>query len=195
MTTPSLEQVAEAVVRRAQRQGSVVARDVRAELRLAALPEDQWKAVVAIARPVLRFRQGRYYHKDAFSPRLLKEQAQRRAVQRVLRGLLKQHRARSKEAERRGQVRLDFIQPVTVRTEDGKTYALLCRDLSATGIRLLGTRRLLGQRVRVTLPPVEGQPPCVVLMRVLWTCAVGDDLFENGGTFLELVEEPDPLAS
>jgi hypothetical protein len=23
-------------------------------------------------------------------------------------------------------------------------------------------------------------------MRILWTCAVGDDLFENGGRFLEV---------
>jgi len=23
-------------------------------------------------------------------------------------------------------------------------------------------------------------------VRILWTCAVGDDLFENGGNFLEL---------
>jgi hypothetical protein len=28
------------------------------------------------------------------------------------------------------------------------------------------------------------------LMQVLWTCAIGDDLFENGGSFLELIKSP-----
>src|SRR5947207_289562 len=46
---PSLQDVADAVVRRAQRQGHVVPRDIRGELKLAGLPEEKWKEVTALA--------------------------------------------------------------------------------------------------------------------------------------------------
>ena len=49
-----------------------------------------------------------------------------------------------------------------------------------------GTKRLLGQKVLVTLPNPEGGPSTKFVVRVLWTCSVGDDLFENGGNFLEV---------
>ena len=42
---------------------------------------------------------------------------------------------------------------------------------------------LVGNKVRVTLSSKEG--PLTLMVRILWTCAVGDDLFENGGNFLE----------
>jgi hypothetical protein len=66
---------------------------------------------------------------------------------------------------------------------------LLSRDLSTTGIRLVGTKRLLGQKVRVLIPNGEGAP-LDFLVRILWTCPVGDDLVENGGTFIS-VGHPD----
>ena len=188
MSPNPLQSVVDAVVRRAQRQGFVVPRDVRTELRLAGQAEEHWKAALELARGSLVYRQGRYYHKSAVSPRLEQEQKQQQAIQKVIRGLIRQHRKQIKSQERRGQTRVDFIQPVTVRTEDGKEFQLLSRDLSPTGIRLLGTRRLLGQKVRVDLPEVGGADGCTIVVRVLWTCAVGDDLFENGGTFVELVK-------
>ena len=183
----SIQQVADAVVRLAHRQGFVVARDVRTELKLAGLPEEQWKDVVTLAKASLNYRQGRYYHLGTVSPRLQKEQEQQRTIQKTIRQLLKNHRAALKQDERRGQSRVSFIQPVKVITEDGKEYALLSRDLSPTGIRLLGTKQLLGQKVRVVLPSAQETAPCQIMLRVLWTCAVGDGLFENGGSFLELV--------
>jgi PilZ domain len=186
--TATLENVAHAVVREAQRKGYVVPRDIRTELKLAGLPEDQWKEVAALTKESLHYRQGRYYPLGAISPRLQKEQEQQRVIQKVVRQLIKQHRAAIKQQDRRGQERIDFIQPVAVHTEDGKSFQLLSRDLSSTGIRLLGTRRLLGQKVRIDLPPVGDSPTCSVWVRVLWTCAVGDDMFENGGTFLEIVQ-------
>ncbi len=189
MTALSREQVAEAVLRRALRQGFIVARDVRAELRLAGLPESEWKAVIALARPALLVRQGRYYHKDAYSPRLEQERAQQQAIRKAIQALLKEHRARHRDDERRGQMRIDYIQPVKIQTEDGKEQSLLSRDISVTGIRLLGTQRLLGQKVIVLLPQNSGQPPCRLQTRILWTCAVGDALFENGGTFMQLIED------
>jgi hypothetical protein len=185
MPSNDLQPVADAVLQLAKRQGFVTARDVRSELRIAGLPEATWKDVLAQVHESLVHRQSRYYHKDAFSPRLQKEHVQQQAIVKVIKKLIKQHKTRAKTDERRGQERVDFVQPVKIRTEDGKEFALLSRDLSATGVRLLGTKRLLGQKVQLELPNADA--PLRLLVRVLWTCAVGDDLFENGGNFLELL--------
>jgi hypothetical protein len=183
----TLQQVADTVVRRAQRQGFVVPRDIRAELSLAGLPEDHWQHIVDLARGSLNHRQGRYYHIAALSPRLQEEQNQQRLIQRAIRKVIRHYRDVADRHERREEDRIDYIQPVKVRTDDGREFNLLSRDLSPTGIRILGTKRLLGQKVRVVLPPGEGEEPLVFLVRILWTCSVGDDLFENGGTFVEVV--------
>ena len=70
----NLQQIAKAVIRRAHRQGYVVPRDIRSELALAGLPEDQWKLVASLTREWLNYRQGRYYHIESVSPRLQQEQ-------------------------------------------------------------------------------------------------------------------------
>jgi hypothetical protein len=187
MTPVDLQSVADSVLRLAKRQGFVLSRDVRSELRMAGLPEEPWKDVIALIHRSLVQRQGRYYHKETFSPRLQKKHAQQQAIQKVIRKLIKQHRSRGKGDERRGQARVDFMQPVKVRMDDGAESTLMSRDLSATGVRLLGTKRLLGQKVQIDLPTGNGEAPCRLLVRILWTCAVGDDLFENGGSFVELL--------
>jgi hypothetical protein len=187
MNPTDLQPVADGVLRLAKQHGFVTSRDVRSELRIAGLAEAEWKNVIALTKETLVRRQGRYYHKDAFSPRLQKEHVQHQAVEKAIRRLIKQHKRKSKTDERRGQARIDFVQPVKVRTEDGKEFALMSRDLSATGVRLLGTKRLLGQKVQLELPSGNGDPACKLLVRILWTCAVGDDLFENGGSFMELL--------
>ena len=188
MSDDAYQNVADSIVRLARRVGSITPRDVRMELRIAGLPESGWKDVLELARPRLLKRQGRYFCKETFSPRVQKEQAQRLAMQKAIRRLIRLHQKQAKDLERRGQARVDFVHPIPVRTEDGQTFTLLSRDLSATGIRLIGTRRLLGQKVDVSLPAGPESPPCRMRVRILWTCAVGDDLFENGGSFLELVE-------
>jgi hypothetical protein len=185
MADPALQPVAESVIRRAQRQGYVTPRDVRSELVLAGLPEDHWKDVLELARSSLNYRQGRYYHASAVSARLFQEQEEQRRIDKAIRRLISQHRAALKQNERRGQSRSDFVQTVRVRTDDGKVLNLLSRDLSTTGIRLLGTKQLLGQKIQVELPQ-DLDPPLLFTVRILWTCAVGDDLFENGGSFLSL---------
>lgn len=182
----TLKDVADAVIRRAQRLGSVTPRDLRGELKLAGMPETDWKEVVQLAQSSLHYRQGRYYPVSAKRLHLEKEQEQRRAIEKVIRKLIRMHKVAAKNQERRGQTRVDFIQPVQVITEDGKTHGLLSRDLSTSGIRILGTKRLLGQKVYVLMPQGQDQPPCRLLVRVLWTCAVGDELYENGGMFLEI---------
>ena len=157
-------------------------------MRIAGLPEERWKEAIALVQDSLVQRQGRYYHKDAFNPRAQKERAQQLAIQKIIRKLIKQHRNRAKEEDRRNQARIDFIQPVKIRTEDGKEHTLVSRDLSATGVRLLGTKRLLGHKVQIELPSGNAEPACRLSVRILWTCAVGDDLFENGGNFVELLD-------
>ncbi len=185
MSSQSLQDVADSILRLAKRQGHVTAREIRSEVRLAGLEETAWKDALALVRSSLVLRQGRYYHKEAYNPRVQKEHAQQLAIQKVIRRLIRLHKERAKSDERRGQVRIDFIQPVKIRTEDGAEHTLMSRDLSTTGVRLLGTRRLLGHKIQLTLPSGTDQPPCRLLVRILWTCAVGDDLFENGGNFLE----------
>src|SRR5262249_21785819 len=120
---------------------------------------------------------------------------QQQIVFHTVRGLIRRHRATRAENERRRQDRIDFIHPAKVHTEDQRQFRVLTRDLSPTGIRLLGSRSLLGQKVRVQLAPIGGRT-CSFLVRILWSCEVGDQLFENGGSFVALVEnECDPTAS
>ncbi len=186
MISANLQGIADLVIRRAQRQGFVLPREVREVLTDAGLSGSLWKDVVAVARPSLRYRQGRYYYQAPVSPRVAQEQSQQRTIQRVVRQLIRQHKKASGEVERRGEDRIDFIHPVQVRTEDRREFTLLSRDLSPTGIRLIGTRRFLGQKVRVVIPNPAGPHPWDFLVRILWTCPVGEDLVENGGTFIEV---------
>jgi hypothetical protein len=59
---------------------------------------------------------------------------------------------------------------------------MLGRDLSASGIRLVGASSLLGQKVRVLLLGPEG-PLMAFGVRILWACPTGPGLIENGGAF------------
>lgn len=190
MTATDLRGVADLVVRRARRQGYVVQRDVREELRQAGEPEALWKDVVALARQSLTLRRGRYYYTAAASERVRSEQDRQEGVRHAVEELLRDSPAGAGgPVERREQDRVDFVQTVAVRAEDGAEFSLLSRDLSPAGIRLVGTRRLLGQKLRVLVPRGGGRPPYDFLVRILWTCAVGDGLFENGGAFLEVHSE------
>jgi hypothetical protein len=187
ITMTDLKGIADAVIRRAQRQGFVVPREMREELARAGLPEGLWKDVLALAQPLLAYRQGRYYYVSAVSSRMEHEQHQQRVIQRAVRQLIRQYKAEAAQIERRQHGRVDFILPVKVLTEDHRELTLLSRDISNTGIRLIGTRGLLGQKVRVLVARGEGVPPRCFLVRIVWTCAIGDEMFENGGNFLEVI--------
>jgi len=186
MTLTDIQEVANTMVQRAQVRGYVVPREIRQELSHAGLPDGQWKEVVDLARPSLYYRQGRYYYVTTVSPRLRAELSQQERIHQTIRQLIRRHKQNASQVERRRQDRIDFIQPVKVQTEDRREFSLLSRDLSPTGIRLIGTRSLLGQKIRVVIQDNQ-EEPTVFLVRVLWTCAIGDDLFENGGAFLEVV--------
>jgi hypothetical protein len=184
MSAADLQPIADAAVRRAEQQGFILPREVRALLSEAGHDESRWKDV--LAETALRCRGGRYYPAPS-SSRARRDQDQQHAILKAVRQMVRLHRAAANPSERREQARTDFIQTVKVRTEDGHEYTLVSRDVSATGIRLLGTRRLLGQKVRVFIPgPDSKDQGWTFLVRVLWTLAIGDDLFENGGAFLEI---------
>jgi hypothetical protein len=185
MTANNLQGVADQVVRRAQKQGYVVPREVREELAHASIAESLWKDVLALARASLSYRQGRYYYSAPVSERVHALQSQQLTVQAAVTDLIQQHQANRRRVERREQGRVDFIQPVKVIAEDGREFTLLSRDLSATGIRLLGTRRLLGQKVHVIIS-TGASAALDFLVHILWTCPVGDDLVENGGTIVSV---------
>jgi hypothetical protein len=187
MISTNLQGVAELVLRQAQRQGYILPRQIRAVLSGAGVSESLWKDVLAVARPALAYRKGRYYYTAPVSDRVREEQSHQRVIQKAIREIIRQHRGAAR-VERREEDRIDFVQPVKVKTEDGREFTLLSRDLSATGIRLIGTRRFLGQKIRISIPSANGIDSCEFVVRILWTCAVGEDLVENGGTFLELTD-------
>jgi hypothetical protein len=113
------------------------------------------------------------------------EQAQQSDIHEAIRLLAQRHRESVERLDRRGQDRIDFICPVQVILEDGQQVTLLTRDLSPTGIRLIGVRRLLGQKVHILIPSGQADGGnWDFQVRILWTCPVGDELIENGGTFL-----------
>jgi hypothetical protein len=195
MTVAEIPEIASRVLDRAQLQGYVTRREIRDELRKAGQPDDTWRDVLAILRESLHFRQGRYNYICQFDSRLEQELLRQRRVHRSVRSVIRRHCARENRPERRRQGRIDFIKPVKVQASDGHVYTLLSRDLSLTGIQLLGSRSLLGQKIHVWIPTgEEGRPPHCFLVRIVWTAMVGDGLYENGGSFLEKVDAADPSA-
>jgi hypothetical protein len=186
MTVVELPEIATRVLDRAQQRGFVTRREIREELRKSGQPDGSWRDVLAILCESLHFRQGRYNYVCPFDSRLEQELLQQRRIHRSVREVIRRHRAQEHVHERRRQGRVDFIKPVRVRTADGHEYTLLSRDLSVTGIHLLGSRSFLGQKVHLWIPGEEGQ--LCLLVRILWTSMVGDGLFENGGAFLEKVD-------
>jgi hypothetical protein len=184
-----LQGVSNAVLRLAQRQGYVVPRDVRKALAVAGISGDFWREVIGLAHDALTYRQGRYYYHGAAGSPGEQEARHQRDIQRVVRAIVRRHKAETSSSERRRQSRVDFIQPVQIHLEDGRTLTLLSRDISTLGLCLIGTRSLLGQKIRVEVPlgePGLGAEIISFVVRILWTCSIGDDLYENGGNFLEM---------
>jgi len=187
-----LHGVAQAVVSRARSEGFVVPRTIRQELAQAGMPDGQWKDVLALVRPQLGYRQGRYYFVSPMAARMRQAKRNQQAIQRAVRQLLGAYKkAVAQHSERRQQFRFPLCRPVTVYTDDGRELHVFSRDISASGIRLIGTYNLQGQRVRCRIAADDGDsPPCCFLVQVLWASAAGDNLYENGGIFVELVLSP-----
>jgi hypothetical protein len=194
------QEVVDAVRRRAEEQGFVVSRDVRAELRQAGLADTLWKEIVKLAGPALSYRQGRYYYVPAGPPRLRarvrREHRQHRTLTRAVRFLIRQQRAaEAVQIERRSHPRMHFVCPVQAQTDDRRVLNLLSREISVCGVRLIGSYDLLGRKIHLWIPrPDDNAERCCFLVQILWSAHVADGLWENGGVFLELVDaEPSGL--
>jgi PilZ domain-containing protein len=187
LAPPDLQPIVDAVTRRAEEQGQLSARQVREELAKANADPRLWKEVLRRAGPTLE-RRGNHYH---FVPRpspVRERQAElQERIHNVVHDLVDQYRRAAALHDRREADRIAFQQPVSVRLANDEVHQVVTKDISASGMRLLGSRDLLAQKIRVTVPRPEGAP-CEFLMRIVWTCRVGDDLYENGGVFLGLVE-------
>src|SRR5262245_44321633 len=120
MTATDVQGVVQLVTRRAQRQGYVVSREVREELTQAGLDGTRWKEVVTLAGAALRYQRGRYYYSTPVTPRVQAEQSHQRAVEFAVRDLLRlpSPGGTSAASGRRTEERTDYVQPVTVLTED-----------------------------------------------------------------------------
>ena len=129
----------------------------------------------------------RFYYCGPDSKREPTEQERQFAVRAAVSSLIGQQQLEpSPMEERREQERVEFVQPVRVITDEHLDFTMLSRDLSTTGIRLIGTQRLLGRKLHVIVSR-PGGTAIDFLVRILWTCPISDELVENGGVFLSAV--------
>lgn len=193
-----LRAVAGRLLRKAQQQGSVTPREIRDELAQAGLPAAARKEVLRLAGPSLGFRDGRYHYVPAgrkrMRIRLRLDQEQQRSIQQKVRWMIRRQRAlESVCRERRACKRVEFCRPALVELEDQRCLRLFTREISLSGIRLLSGSSLQGQKVRVWVPfPEPGEPTHCFRVCILWSAAVGDNLYENGGVFLEAPDDLPP---
>ncbi|HEV2949915.1 MAG TPA: PilZ domain-containing protein [Gemmataceae bacterium] len=188
MSLTNLQGIAEEVVQRARGQGFVVRREIREALAQAGLPETHWKDVLALAQAFLHHRHGRYYYVSVVNSRPRTDR-QQREVQQAVRQIIHDYRVGTTDVERRQHGRVPFIQPTKILLPDHREIQLLSRDISPTGIRLIGTRSLQGQKVRVLIPRQDnGQGDWCFLVQILWSSQIGENLVEHGGVFLESLD-------
>jgi PilZ domain len=182
----NLQPVVEAVRRRAEEQGQILVREVREELAKFDADTRLWKEVLRAAGPTLQRRGGHYHFVPVTSPIRERQAELQERIHAVVHDLVRQYRRIAAQHDRREADRLTFLQPVTLKLADGSLHHVVTKDISAAGIRLLGSRDLLGQRLHVTVPSPQEGTLYRFLVRIVWTCRVGDDLYENGGVFLDL---------
>lgn len=189
MSLVDLQGIADEVVQRARGQGFVVRREIREALSQAGLPETHWKDVLALAQAFLHHRHGRYYYVSVPHARPRNGHQQQREVHQAVRQIIHDYKVGTTEVERRQHGRVPLIQPTKILTPDHREIQVLSRDISPTGIRLIGTRSLQGQKVRVLIPRQDnGQGNWCFLVQILWSSQIGDNLVEHGGVFLELLD-------
>lgn len=190
MTISNLQSVASGVLRLAKKKGFVVAREIRSQLKEAGLPEAQWKQIVEMLRESLNYRKGRYYYLTIMRTHKEMNSDHRHQIEAAVGDILSVNGDVDAAEERRQAERAHFSRPVKVKTESNEEFTALSKDLSPTGIRLITNRSLLGKKLRVYLPtPGADSSPLIMVTRIVWTTAVADGLFENGGTFLEVHSE------
>jgi hypothetical protein len=189
MVSPDLQAVAIAVLNRARRQGYVLPREIRGELKEAGHSEGIWKQVVNLIRPSLKYHHGRYYAKVSTLSPLEREKHHLRHIRTTLHIFLQKQKGKTMEEERRKEDRNSLVCALKIRTESGQELTVLGQDLSSSGFRVITDRSLLGKKIFMFLPPPQegGALPVVIAARVLWCVEIADGLFKNGGSFLELI--------
>jgi hypothetical protein len=188
LITDDMQRVIDAVCRRASQQGFILPNEICAELANAGLPEARWPDVVSLAGCLLTKRDGRYYHSATNHPSQREKCAQRR-LQQTVRRIIGDYQVSARH-ERRHRGRIDFVRTVKVESEDSRCVMLITSNLSSSGIRLIGPASLLGQKLRVSLASDEGTTPTCLFVQIVWSSAVSEGLFENGGAFLGVVPSP-----
>lgn len=111
-------------------------------------------------------------------------QEQTLALRKAVRTLIRDFKKSQKQVDRRRDERFPFVEQVSATTERGERYLLLTRDISMRGIRLVATRSFLGQKLNIEITTPSGDRRGF-MVRVLWSCSVGDHLYENGCIFLD----------
>lgn len=186
MLKTGIQRIVDVVCRRARERGFVRPEDVRAVLVSAGMSENQWSEVVSLAGDMLSNKDGCFYYSPVAAANR-RAQRRRRRLSRALRQLIRSYRS-SVQHERRRQGRFDFVHPVQVDTEDGRTFTLISCNLSPSGIRLIGPNSLLGRKVCVTFPSTGGAMHRRFQVQIVWSSIVGEGLYENGGAFVDLVD-------
>ena len=156
--------------------------------------EGKVAAYAELAGPALCYRRGRYYYVPAGTPRMQarvrRDQRCRQLVARAVRSLVRRRRAEaSVMVDRRARPRFRFVHSARLHTADGRVLHVLIRDISLSGLRLLGSCPLDGEEVQVWVPlPDAAEPPRGFAIRILWSAPVGDGLFESGGVFVDVID-------
>src|SRR5687768_7819559 len=109
MSSPSLHNVASAVLCKAKRQGYVLPREIRKELEDAGQSTTLWKQVVTLLSASMKYRHGRYYAVTAVS-RLQHEQHQLERVRGIVQDLISRYQTSRAADERRKEGRAQFVK-------------------------------------------------------------------------------------
>jgi hypothetical protein len=193
MNSPELHSVAQSVLSRARRQGYILPREIRMELKEAGQSTTLWKQVVNLIGPSLKYRNGRYYAQSSLT-QLQREQNNLKHIRETLQEFLQKYQTPKSSDERRKEDRACYLRSVKIQTEDQQELTVLCQDLSLSGIRLVTERCLLGRKVRLYLPGPQGPDyPIIIAMRIVWSQSIADGLYKSGGTFLELISQEPSL--
>ena len=155
MTATDLQEVANAVVRRAQGQGSVRPGEIRAELARLGVPEKQWKEIVGLAGDLLHYRRGRYYYEARTSSPLQEEDRQRKAVHQTVRELIRHYKKSNAQIERREHRLVGAVLRRGRPVDDRPGIAVMAGDPAPTASEVVVdpvSREL--SRTRMTSPPM-----------------------------------------
>ena len=108
-------------------------------------------------------------------------------LRKTLQGFIDLQREQARNSTPRGRSGVVYACSLKVILEDRCETVVMSQRLSLSGIEFLSDRSLLGQKLRLYIPRNESTFATMILsMRVLWSQAVADGIFKNGGNFLNV---------